>query len=277
MHDHFDAMARAIAFIREHAEHQPRLAEIASHVGLSHYHFQRLFREWVGISPKRYLEFMTVARAKGLLATRSVMHAGYDVGLSSPSRLHEHFVTLEAVTPGEFKARGRGVEVAYGVHDSPYGRVLLAQTERGVCHLAFMKDLQPDSELARLRRSYPMARLRPESRETGVTVQRIFAGAQGGKFHLTVRGTNFQVQVWRALLDIPTASALSYQQLAARADAPTATRAVANAVAANPVNYLIPCHRVLRADGSLGGYRGGPQCKAHLLMSELAALVPAPE
>ncbi len=272
MNDHYRTVARAIAYIRARADRQPHLAEIAQQVGLSPYHFQRLFRDWAGISPKRYLAYLTVARAKPLLKASSVMAAGYDVGLSSPSRLHEHFVTLEAMTPGEYKARGKGLDITYGVHDGPFGRLLLAQTARGVCLLAFMHGTEPGAELARLQRLYGQANLYPAPEETRITVERIFAStaAPGERFHLLVRGTNLQVQVWRALLQIPAAHTIAYCQLAALVGAPRATRAVANAVAANPVNYLIPCHRVLRADGSLGGFRGGPQCKARVLLSELA-------
>ncbi len=272
MNHHYRTVARAIAYIRARADRQPHLTEIAQHVGLSPYHFQRLFRDWAGISPKRYLECLTVARAKPLLDASSVMAAGYDVGLSSPSRLHEHFVTLEAVTPGEYKARGKGLDIAYGVHEGPFGRLLLAQTARGVCLLAFMHGTEPRAALARLQRLYGHANLYPAPEETRSTVERIFAhnSDPGARFHLLVRGTNLQVQVWRALLQIPAAHAIAYSQLAARVGAPRATRAVASAVAANPVNYLIPCHRVLRADGSLGGFRGGRQCKARLLFSELA-------
>ncbi len=272
MNEPYQTVARAIDYIRARADQQPRLAEIAQHVGLSLYHFQRLFRDWAGISPKRYLEYLTVARAKPLLEAGSVMAAGYGVGLSGPSRLHEHFVTLEAMTPGEYKARGKGLDIAYGVHDGPFGRMLLAQTARGVCLLAFMHGTEPRAELARLQRLYGHANLRAAPAETQFTVERIFASnaEPGERFHLLLRGTNLQVQVWRALLQIPAAHTIAYSQLAAQVGAARATRAVANAVAANPVNYLIPCHRVLRADGSLGGFRGGPQCKARLLLSELA-------
>ena len=271
MTDSYARIEQAIAFIRSHAGRQPQLAEVAAAVGLSPYHFQRLFREWAGISPKRYLAFLTVARAKNLLSgSLSVLGTAHEVGLTGPSRLHDHFVSVEAATPGEFKSGGAGLEIAYGIHDSPFGPVLIAQTARGVCLLAFVEGYGREAELARLHRLYRNARVREAPAQTGPTVQRIFdrAGDAGHRFHLTVRGTNLQVQVWRALLRIPSGDTTSYKALAQRVGRPRAIRAVASAVGANPVNFLIPCHRVLRADGQLGGFRGGAELKRRMLADE---------
>lgn len=271
MNQDYARIEQAIRFIRRHAAHQPRLAEIAAHVGLSPYHFQRLFRRWVGISPKRYLEVLTVDQAKTLLdAARSLLDVAYEVGLSGPSRLHEQFVALEAASPGEFKARGRGLEVRYGIHGGPFGDMIVAQTRRGVCFLAFVDRQCQGREIARLQSLYPEAALIEDARATAAVPHRIFQGpgARGVKTPLAVRGTNFQVNVWRALLRIPVGETLSYGQLAGAIGRPEAVRAVANAVAANPVNWLIPCHRVLRANGDIGGYRGGQDRKRALLAWE---------
>ena len=271
MTDSYARIEQAIAFIRSHAGRQPQLAEVAAVVGLSPYHFQRMFREWAGISPKRYLAFLTVAHAKNLLSgSLSVLGTAHEVGLTGPSRLHDHFVSVEAATPGEFKSGGAGLEIAYGIHDTPFGPVLIAQTARGVCLLAFVEGYGREVELARLHRLYPNARLSEAPANTEPTVQRIFGAADTAhRFHLTVRGTNLQVQVWHALLRIPSGDAISYQELAQRVGRPQAVRAVASAVGANPVNFLIPCHRVLRANGDLGGFRGGAELKSRLLADEL--------
>ncbi len=254
---------------------QPSLQEIASHVGLSPYHFQRLFRQWVGISPKRYLEFLTVEHGKWLLAcSRSVMQAAYDVGLTSPSRLHEQFIAVQATTPGEFKNQGAGLEILYGIHTGPFGDMLIGQTKRGICFLAFVNKVTKDTELARLRRFYPKAAIVPDSDATALIAQRIFQTSYQTRIpgdvriHLAVQGTNFQINVWRALLQIPYGQVISYNQLAHIVERPDAVRAVANAVAANPINVLIPCHRVLRANGDIGGYRGGIELKKELLAWE---------
>lgn len=259
---------RAIRFLRHHLGRQPRLDEVATEIGLSPCHFQRLFRQWAGISPKRYLEFLTVEQAKPLLRqSYSVLETSYALGLTSPSRLHEQFVAIEASSPGEFKRRWQDVEIRYGVHAGPFGDMLVAQTERGVCFLSFVNHRTKDSELVRLQQLYAQARLISDAAATAALVRRMFAATAGSDtpVHLTLRGTNFQVSVWRALLRIPVGEVVSYRQLAEQLGHPRGARPVAGAVAANPVNFLIPCHRVLRSDGSIGGYRGGAELKQRLL------------
>ncbi|KPJ91101.1 MAG: hypothetical protein AMJ53_12320 [Gammaproteobacteria bacterium SG8_11] len=271
MNNDYLRIEKAIQFIRAHVNKQPSLQQVAAHVGLSPYHFQRLFRQWAGISPKRYLEFLTVGHGKWLLAcSRSVLQATYDVGLSSPSRLHEQFITVQGGTPGEYKSHGGGLQIDYGIHTGPFGDMLIAQTRRGICLLAFVTETTQPIELARLRRLYTKAEIKQNQDTTAPTAQRIFPAPEpsNNQIHLAVKGTNFQIAVWRALLQIPYGRVISYNQLAntvARADA---VRAVANAVAANPVNVLIPCHRVLRANGEIGGYRGGIDLKKELLAWE---------
>lgn len=273
MNEDYTRIAAAIRFLQKHVGGQPRLDEIAAQVGLSPYHFQRLFRRWVGISPKRYLEYLTVDRAKQLLdRDHSVMDAAYGAGLTGPGRLHDQFISVEALSPGEYKSYGRGLDIVYGIHASPFGPMLAALTRRGMCLAAFVDGDSAQREIDRLRRLYRNAGVTRDDAATAVVAGSIFRPARRGeaKLHLSVRGTNFQVNVWRALLRIPFGAVVSYQQIARRVGRPDAVRAVAGAVAVNPIHYLIPCHRVLRADGSLGGYRGGTDRKRLLLVLEAA-------
>lgn len=256
----YQRIAHAIDYLARHRERQPGLEELAAELGLSPFHCQRLFRRWAGISPKRFLQYLTVAHAKRLLAeSQSVLETSLAGGLSGPSRLHDHFVTLEAVTPGEFRRRGEGLVIRYGVHDSPFGPMLLAVTGRGVCGLSFLDGQALETRLKALAESWPEARLVADRAATGAVAVRIFAARPdaGRPLHLLVRGTNFQVRVWQALLDIPPGTLCSYRQLAGAVGRPAAARAVGAAVGANPIGYLIPCHRVIRGSGALGGYRWG--------------------
>lgn len=271
MHKDYQRVERAIHFIRDHATTQPSLSDISAHVGLSAWHFQRLFRQWAGISPKRYLEYLTVARAQGLLRdSHAVLGAAYELGLTTASRLHDQFVSVQAMSPGEFQRFGEGLEIKYGYHRGPFGDMLLAQTHRGVCLLSFIAGHSRTAEFERLRRQYPKAALARDDAAIATTAARIFYKPMpnGEKFHLAIRGTNFQVNVWRALLRIPRAQVLSYRDVAHAIGRPDAVRAVAGAIAANPVNFLIPCHRVLRSSGELGGFRGGKQLKERLIAWE---------
>jgi AraC family transcriptional regulator of adaptative response/methylated-DNA-[protein]-cysteine methyltransferase len=264
----------AIDFIRENLANQPTLHEVAAQVGLSPHHFHRLFRRWAGLSPKRYLEHLTVERAKPMLREcASVLEAGYELGLTSPSRLHEQFVAVEATSPGEYKRKWAGVQIHYGLAEGPLGDMLIAQTRRGICLLAFVDEQSREAELDRLRRLYGLARLQEDAAAARRAAAAVFAGrgADSPAIRLWVRGTNFQVSVWRALLRIPRGQVTCYSQIAKTIGRPAAVRAVAGAIAANPVHYLIPCHRVLRADGSVGGYRGGLPTKQRLLVWEASS------
>ncbi|MBI2310895.1 MAG: methylated-DNA--[protein]-cysteine S-methyltransferase [Betaproteobacteria bacterium] len=263
----------AIRHLQRDARRQPDLAELAAELSLSPFHFQRLFSRWAGVSPKRFLQFLTVDYAKRLLRdSASVLDATYEVGLSSPARLHDHFVSLEAVTPGEYRAGGEGLAIRYGVHAGPFGPMFVAETDRGICVLAFIEERGLARQLAELRREWPEARLMADQAATGATAKRLFGAqpAAGEKLHLLVRGTNFQVQVWQALLRIPEGALCTYGQIAAALGRPQAARAVAGAVASNPVAFLIPCHRVIRGEGTLGGYRWGEPRKAAILAWEQA-------
>jgi AraC family transcriptional regulator of adaptative response/methylated-DNA-[protein]-cysteine methyltransferase len=266
----YERIARAIDFIRAHAAEQPSLGAVARAVHLSEFHLQRLFSRWAGLSPKRFLQSLTVEDAKRRLrAHADVLTATLGSGLSSPGRLHDLFVAVEAVTPGEYKAFGRGLRVGYGLHPTPFGWCLLARTARGVCSLGFLASpAEGPAAIRALREAWSEAECVPEPEATGRIVRQLFAGrvrpgrAEAAPLALMLRGTNFQIQVWRALLRIPVGARVSYQQVAAGIDRPAAVRAVASAIGANPIALVIPCHRVLRSDGSVGGYRWGVTRKA---------------
>jgi AraC family transcriptional regulator of adaptative response/methylated-DNA-[protein]-cysteine methyltransferase len=264
----------AIHYLEENFQAQPTLAEIASHVGLSEYHFQRLFSRWAGTSPKRFLQFLTIQHAKKLLAdSQSILDAAYEAGLSSPSRLHDLFVTHEAITPGEFKQKGAGLTIQYGFHDSPFGECLIALTERGICGLQFVADDDREAALAELKASWPQANFVADDEATRPYVDPIFNLSEVEErpsLPLYLKGTNFQVQVWQALLKIPAGTAVSYGTVAQMIGNPKASRAVGSAVSHNPVGYLIPCHRVIRQAGNLGDYRWGSSRKKAILGWEAA-------
>ncbi len=264
---------QAIRFLQEHFREQPSLAQAAAHVGLSEHHFQRIFSRWAGISPKRFLQFLTKEHAKQLLAhSRSVLDTTYDVGLSSPGRLHHLLITCEAVTPGEQRQRGAGLTIRYGFHPSPFGECLLGVTERGICWLSFTPQEGRERELRELRESWAAATFQEDPQATGRLVARIFPpnGRIAPPLHLFVRGTNFQIKVWEALLRIPPGFVLAYADVARWVGQPKAARAVGNAVAQNLVSYLIPCHRVLRSNGQISRYRWDSQRKRALLAWEAA-------
>jgi AraC family transcriptional regulator of adaptative response/methylated-DNA-[protein]-cysteine methyltransferase len=266
---------QAIHFLEHNLRRQPSLAEIAAAAGLSEFHFQRLFGRWVGISPKRFLQFLTKEYARHLLEqSRNVLDAAYETGLSGPGRLHDLFVNCEAVTPGDVQARGAGLVVFHGLHSTPFGRCLLSVTDRGVCGLRFVQGDERES-LTWLKRRWPQAQWRHEPERTGPYIPRIFPfepGLAPAPLHLHVRGTNFQIQVWQALLRIPLGGAVSYEDLARFVGLPQGARAVGNAVGGNPIPFLIPCHRVIRKLGDFGNYGEGPARKKAILGWEAALL-----
>lgn len=253
-------IADAIRFIASQVERQPTLDEIAAHVHLSPFHFQRLFSRWAGVTPKRYLQVLTLERAKALLQeSRPLLEVADTLGLSSGSRLYDHFVQLEAVTPGEYKLRGAGLVIDHGVHDTPFGQAFVALTPRGVCNFSFLDKKTPEAPLANLARNWPEAELREAPSRTQGVIHTMFDGSKAPDrpISLHVSGTNFQISVWRALLQIPPAKVVSYAQVASAVGNPKAARAVGLAVGANPVALMIPCHRVIQQNGKLGGYHWG--------------------
>jgi AraC family transcriptional regulator of adaptative response/methylated-DNA-[protein]-cysteine methyltransferase len=276
----FQRISRAIRFIDAHFREQPRLSTIAASTGLSEFHFNRLFRRWAGVTPRQYLAFITARAARGALAgAASVLDAALAVGLSGPGRLHDLLVTLDAVTPGELKARGAGLEIRYGFSDTPFGTALIGSTARGVCHLGFHDRGAERAAAAELRARWDRAHFRRSDEGAHETALAIF-GAERGRsatpLPLAVKGTNFQLKVWQALLEVGSHGPTTYRAVAQAAGAAGAERAVGNAIGANPVAWLIPCHNVLRSDGSLGGYRWGEERKRAMLAWAQRDIILAP-
>jgi AraC family transcriptional regulator of adaptative response/methylated-DNA-[protein]-cysteine methyltransferase len=266
----FARVARAIDYIDEHFREQPRLATIAAAARLSEFHFNRLFRRWAGVTPRQYLAFLTAHAAhRALTGPASVLEAAYGLGLSGPGRLHDLLVTLDAVTPGEVKTGGLGVRMTYGFSDTPFGTALLASTSRGLSHLAFIEPGAQAAVLEELSSRWPNAHQERDDEAAAMLSRRIWAGpkaasGEGTTLKLAVTGTNFQIRVWRALLELGSEGPTTYAALAEAAGVAGA-QAVGNAVGANPIAWLIPCHNVLRKDGSLGGYRWGAERKRAML------------
>ena len=272
LNDDYAVVEKAIVYLDANATRQPELSEVAGAVGLSEFHFQRLFTHWAGISPKRFLQFLTRERARELLErSESMLGTTYRLGLSSPGRLHDLFVTTEAVTPGEYKSRGAGVTIRYGLFPTPFGQCLLGLTDRGICHLGFVQTSEGDA-VDELIAYWHQAEIVEDHAATAPLVDSIFRLGQQphSALHILLRGTNFQLKVWEALLRIPPGSVSTYEGLAARIGHPRAVRAVGNAVARNPIPVLIPCHRVIRKLGEFGHYRYGAVRKRALVAWELA-------
>jgi len=272
--DDYTRIEQAILYLEENFRRQPSLKEIARKVNLSEYHFHRLFTRWAGISPKRFLQFLTAEHARRLLReSADVLDAAYETGLSGAGRLHDLIVNVYAVTPGELKEGGAGIAIRYGVHPSPFGACLVAVTDRGICALSFLSDDRGEEAIGFLRNSWPRASLRKNQRETKLVAERIFDPSQwrnSSPLNVLVRGTNFQIKVWEALVRIPAGCALSYETIAVHMGMPRAGRAVGSAVARNPVAFLIPCHRVIRKTGDFGDYHFGAAKKKAILAWESA-------
>jgi AraC family transcriptional regulator of adaptative response/methylated-DNA-[protein]-cysteine methyltransferase len=271
-------IAQAIGYVAEHYQDQPSLEEMAGAARLSPFHFQRVFKRWAGISPKRFLQYVTLSHAKRqLVHDASVLDAALDTGLSGPSRLHDLFVTCEAMTPGEFKALGETLVIRWGLHDSPLGRVLLGATERGICWLSFVGHDEA-AVIDQFQREWRGATLVRDQAATGDYVRRGFELAERSSepLPLLLRGTNFQIKVWEALLRIPFGQLVSYQTIADAIGQPRAVRAVGAAVGRNNVAWLIPCHRVILSTGVIHNYRWGAAQKRKLLTLEGALARAAP-
>lgn len=268
--DDYQRIEKAILFLEENSNRRPDLKEVARSANLSEYHFQRLFRRWAGISPKRFLQTLTLERAKEALKNSgSLLNVTYDTGLSSSGRLHDLFVNMEAVTPDEFRNHGAGLKIKYGFHPSPFGECLIAVTDRGICNLSFVLQDGRTKIVRDFKRQWRHADILEYSAATKPYADRIFGAAKSaGPLTLHLKGTNFQVKVWQALLKIPRGMVASYENIARQINRPRAVRAVANAVAHNPVAFLIPCHRVIRKTGVVGGYRWGSARKKAILVWE---------
>jgi AraC family transcriptional regulator of adaptative response/methylated-DNA-[protein]-cysteine methyltransferase len=272
--DDYSRIEQVIYYLKKNASRQPSLGEIASSINLSEYHLQRLFTRWVGISPKRFLQFITKEHAKLLLAkSASILETAYQVGLSSPGRLHDLFITWEAVTPGEYKLRGDGLTINYGFHPTPFGEILLGSTDRGICNLSFVMSAGHIESLKTLQENWPLAMLMEKPSLTQPVVNQIFHPStkfNANLLHLYLNGSSFQLKVWEALLRIPTGYVVSYRDIANYLGETKASRAVGNALARNPVALLIPCHRVIHSMGEFGNYHYGEARKVALLGWEMA-------
>jgi AraC family transcriptional regulator, regulatory protein of adaptative response / methylated-DNA-[protein]-cysteine methyltransferase len=274
---------RAIAYLTAHRDDQPGLDRLAGHLGVSPAHAQRTFKRWCGLSPKDFVQALTAEYARSLLAdSATVLDAAHEVGLSGSGRLHDLMVTYTAMTPGDVKRRGEGLEIVYGFHDCPFGDALVMMTEHGVCGIGFV-----DEDAGQTRREalddmigrWPRARYREAPGQTGAIAVQIFGmrggqrDAVGGGVRLVLIGTDFDVRVWEALLRIPMGRAVSYTDIARHIGRPAAPRAVGSAVGRNPISFVVPCHRVLRGDGNLGGYHWGLTRKRALIGWEKGRLV----
>lgn len=260
----YAAVRTAIEFLTERWLEQPSLQALADHLGLSPSHCQRLFTRWCGLSPKEFVQAVTHDHARALLdGSASVLEAAHEVGLSGPGRLHDLFITHEAMTPGEYKRRGEGLEIAYGFHESPFGLALVMATERGITGLAFAEGADEPARaasLADMTRRWPAARYVERPERTAPLARHIFRPEQwrcDDPVRLVLIGSDFEVRVWEALLKVPMGRAISYTDLARHVGVPRAARAIGSAVGRNPISFVVPCHRVLRSDGSLGGYHWG--------------------
>jgi len=273
MSDTYSRIEHAIRFIDERGAEQPKLEDVAQEVGLSTFHFQRLFRRWAGISPKRFLQFVTAENAKRLLkSSRSLLSVTYESGLSSPSRLHDLFLTVHASTPGQYRKGGAGLTTRFAFCESPFGDCFVASTANGVCWLAFIREEgEKEATFQKFRQQWPNAALIEDSGSINAVIDRIFAKARSRKAQdvtLHLHGSNFQLRVWEALLRIPPGAIATYGDVADGIGATGSARAVGGAVAQNPVAFLIPCHRVIRATGSFGNYRWGDERKRAMLAFE---------
>lgn len=260
----YERIEKAMAFMVTQAAAQPNLASVAAHVHLSAFHFQRLFCRYVGISPKRFLQALTLERGKQLMASSaSLLDIAHSLGLSGGSRLYDHFVQLEAVTPGEFKRQGDGVKLDYAVHETPLGRMFVAVTPRGICRMGFIDTTSAETLLEQLAKEWPLSTFKHSPEASRYAVEALFTKPKEGAAALSlhVTGTNFQIAVWRALLTIPEGQLASYSHIAQALGTPKSSRAVGNAVGANPIALWIPCHRVIQQSGALGGYRWGLEKK----------------
>lgn len=271
----YQRIEQAIQYLEKNFRHQPTLDEVAEESNLSPFHFQKLFTDWVGISPKRFLQFLTVNFLKQKLKdSKNLMEVAESAGLSGQSRVYDLFTTLEAVTPQEYKQRGLGVAIHYGLHDTPFGKCLLGATDRGICWLSFLQqDEETELSIQHLKKYWNNSIVTEGPEITAQYIQQIFPAANSivqKKLHLLVKGTNFQIKVWEALLKIPAGNVTTYQDIAKSINNANALQAVGSAVGANHIAWLIPCHRVIRKDGILGEYRWGSLRKKSMIGWEMA-------
>jgi AraC family transcriptional regulator of adaptative response/methylated-DNA-[protein]-cysteine methyltransferase len=260
---------KAIRYIADNFTNQPGLSEIAAHVFMSEYHFQRLFTRWAGVSPKKFIQYLTIEHAKAAMqGTRSLLETAIDSGLSGPSRLHDLFIKFEAMTPGEYQNKGKGIEIAYGFFPSPFGEYLLAVTGSGICGLSFVKGKNREAAVKEIKERWSYSVVYENAETARPYSEEIWAGfihANTASPGCLVKGTAFQIKVWQALLRIPFGTLVSYSDIAVMIGMPNSVRAVANAIANNSIAFLIPCHRVITSTGAPGKYRWGVERKTALI------------
>ena len=270
----YQRVAEAIEFMNENFKSQPSLDEVAKRVHLSPMHFQRIFTEWAGVSPKKFIQYLTVDYLREKIYSADNLHHAADIaGLSTSSRVHDLFVGIEAVTPHEYKTGGAGLEIFYGFHPTPFGECLIAVTERGICALTFITDDTQEKELAQLKNNWQSAIIKHNQERTAPFIKQIFEQGAGNKIKILIQGTNFQLKVWEALLKIPQGAVSTYAEIAKVIENPKAVRAVGTAIGSNPVAYLIPCHRVIRKEGETGMYHWGATRKKMMIGREMAETV----
>ncbi|MEM9647011.1 MAG: methylated-DNA--[protein]-cysteine S-methyltransferase [Bacteroidota bacterium] len=268
----YERIAKAITHIKDNFKEQPSLDEIAEQVHLSPYHFQRMFKEWAGVTPKQFLKYTSVQHAKSLLkeTNATLFDTAMETGLSGPSRLHDLFISIEGMTPGEYKNDGENLTINYSYAQSPFGLVTIASTPKGLCHVAFIED--EEKGLYELKQQFPRATYHQRVDQTQVNALMIFANdwSQIPEIKLHLKGSDFQIKIWESLLKIPKGKLSTYGAIAKEIEQPKASRAVGTAIGNNPIAYLIPCHRVIQSSGQMGGYRWHPTRKTAIIGWEAA-------
>jgi AraC family transcriptional regulator of adaptative response/methylated-DNA-[protein]-cysteine methyltransferase len=267
----YERIEKAIVFLKNNFKGQPDLDEVARHVYLSPFHFQRLFKEWAGVSPKKFLQYISVEYAKGLLKQNfSLFDVAYETGLSGTGRLHDLFISMEGMTPGDFKSGGGALQINYSFVETPFGNIIIASTQKGICHLAFINSEMEGIE--NLKSFFPNSSLLPKQDLLQQGALKFFKGDWGDltKLKLHLKGTPFQIKVWQSLLRIPFGNVSTYAAIAQNIESPNASRAVGTAIGSNPVAYLIPCHRAIKSTGIIGDYHWGSHRKAAIIGWEAA-------
>ena len=269
----YERIEKAIVYLKQNFKEQPDLNEVAKQVHLSSFHFQRLFKDWAGVSPKKFLQFISVEYAKGLLKQKlSLADASFETGLSGPGRLHDLFMSIEGMTPGEFKNGGEALQIHYSFAETPFGDIIIASTQTGICHLAFVKEEKYGLE--NLKYTFYNAKLIQKTDLIQQNALNFFKDDWSDlrKVKLHLKGTPFQIKVWQALLRIPFGNISSYSSIADDIQSPNASRAVGTAIGSNPVAFLIPCHRVIKSSGIIGDYHWGSSRKTAILGWEAAKI-----
>ncbi|WP_121628476.1 bifunctional helix-turn-helix domain-containing protein/methylated-DNA--[protein]-cysteine S-methyltransferase [Poseidonibacter antarcticus] len=264
--ENYKKIEKVIRYIDENFKEQPSIDTISKYIGMSKFHLIRVFKEYVGVTPIQFLQSVTLNYAKEhLKESKSILDSSLDIGLSSPSRLHDLFVNIIGVTPKEYKQSGKNVEITYGYGFTPFGEALIAFTKRGISYLGFV-DNNKDSIFSRFKEIWEKATLIKDDKKAQDYLDNIFIEKK--KFDLYVKGTNFQINIWKALLNIPNGTITTYQEIANSINKPKAVRAVASAIGSNHIGYLVPCHRVLAKSGAMSGYRWGIERKKILIAYE---------